>query len=74
MATRLQPMPLDALLAVLPSMPRPILTRLSARLIERLDELDGDEDLEDDDPAGGSADDVGEVEDYEGGHPNPARH
>ncbi len=63
--------PLDALLAVLPSMPRPILTRLTARLIERLDELDGDEDLEDDDPAGGSADDVGEVEDYIGGHPNP---
>ena len=62
MATRYQPQPLDALLAVLPSMPRPILTRLTARLIERLDELDGDEDLEDDDPAGGSADDVGELD------------
>lgn len=63
------------MLRVLPSMPRPMLARLTARLIERLDELDGDPDLEDDDPSGGSADDVGEVEDYEGGHPNaPLQH
>lgn len=71
MATRYEPQPLDALLTVLPSMPRPMLARLTARLIERLDEMDSDPDLEDDDPAGGSVDDVGEVEDYEGGHPNP---
>lgn len=71
MATRLAPKPLHTLLALLPSMPRSMLARLIARLIERLDDMDGDADLEDDDPAGGSADDVGEVEDYVGGHPKP---
>lgn len=37
---------LDAMLTALPSWPRPVLTRLVARMIERLDELDGDPDVE----------------------------
>ena len=40
---------LPTLLSVIPSLPRPVLARLTARMIERLDELDGDPDLEDDD-------------------------
>lgn len=32
--------PLDVLLASVPSLPRPILARLTARMVERLDELD----------------------------------
>lgn len=58
-------MPLDAMLAVLPSLPRPLLARLTQRLIDRMDEIDGDPDLEDDDPAGGSADDTGEIEEWQ---------
>jgi hypothetical protein len=38
---------LPAMLAAIPSLPRPILARLTARLIEYLDEIDGDPDLED---------------------------
>lgn len=41
--------PLDVLLASVPSLPRALLSRLTARMIERLDELDGDTDLEPDD-------------------------
>lgn len=37
---------LPAILAALPSLPRPVLARITARLIDRLDELDGDTDLE----------------------------
>ena len=40
---------LPILLATLPSLPRPILARLTARMIDRMDELDGDDDLEVDD-------------------------
>lgn len=48
MATRLEAAaPLDRLFAVLPSLPRPLLARLTARLIERLDEIDGDPDASD---------------------------
>lgn len=48
MATRAyQPDPLDTLLAAIPSLPRPILARLVARMIERMDEIDGDADDED---------------------------
>ncbi|WP_324748799.1 hypothetical protein SH591_08760 [Sphingomonas sp. LY54] len=55
MATKAhQDTPLDALLAAIPSLPRPVLARLVARSIERMDEMDGDPDLEDDDPAGGN--------------------
>jgi len=42
--------PLDTLLGVIPSLPRPILGRLVERAIERLDEIEGDADPEDDDP------------------------
>ncbi len=53
-------MPLDLILSAIPSLPRPILSRLTARLIDHLDELDGDTDLEDDDPA--------EEDDHAGGN------
>lgn len=43
-------LPLDAMLAAIPSLPRPILARLTARMIDRMDEIDGDPDYEDDDP------------------------
>jgi hypothetical protein len=55
--------PLDVLLASVPSLPRALLSRLTARMIDRMDEMDGDIDLEpdedccaagDDDPAGAS--------------------
>lgn len=42
-------LPLDAMLSTIPSLPRPILARLTARMIDRMDELDGDPDLEDGD-------------------------
>lgn len=35
-------LPLDVLLASVPSLPRALLARLTARMIERLDEIDGD--------------------------------
>jgi hypothetical protein len=41
-----QALPLPAMLATIPSLPRPVLARLVARMIDRLDELDGDPDLE----------------------------
>jgi len=37
---------LDILLAAIPALPRAVLARLAAHMIERLDELDGDPDLE----------------------------
>ena len=47
MATRAyEAAPLDLILSALPTLPRPILSRLVARAIERLDEIDGDPDLE----------------------------
>jgi hypothetical protein len=47
-ATRIQDahQPLDLALAVIPSLPRSVLSRLVARAIERLDEIDGDADAE----------------------------
>ena len=47
MATRPR-FPLDAMFAAIPSLPRPVLSRLVTRMIERLDEIDGDPDAEDD--------------------------
>ena len=52
MATRLQntdggASALPILLATIPSLPRAMLDRLVARMIDRMDELDGDADLED---------------------------
>jgi len=38
--------PLDALLSAIPSLPRAMLDRLVAGMIDRLDELDGDPDIE----------------------------
>lgn len=39
-------LPLDALLATIPSLPRPVLARLVTRMIDRMDELDPDPDAE----------------------------
>jgi hypothetical protein len=41
-------LPLADALAIISSLPRPLLSRIVARAIERLDEIDGDPDLEDD--------------------------
>lgn len=41
--------PFDNLLSAIPSLPRPILARLTQRLIDRLDEIDPDPDMEDGD-------------------------
>lgn len=47
MATRAdQPDALALALSTIPSLPRPLLSRIVARAIERLDEIDGDPDLE----------------------------
>lgn len=52
MATRAQergasaPLDLSAMLAAIPSLSRPLLSRLTARMIERLDEIDGDPEAE----------------------------
>ena len=51
-----QPLPLEAALAMLPSLPRPVLSRLVTRMIEHIDSLDGDTDLEEDDPDTGAED------------------
>lgn len=61
--------PLDVLLSALPSLPRPLLARLATRLIDRLDEMDGDADLEEGNDL--ELTDGREVEDYDGGHANP---
>lgn len=45
MASR--PISPEQMLAAIPSLPRPTLTRLVDHMIDRLDELDGDADLED---------------------------
>lgn len=39
---------MDAMLAAIPKLPRPALNRLVARMIDRLDDMDGDPDLEPD--------------------------
>ena len=48
--------------ATIPSLSRAELSQLTTRMIDRMDAIDGEPDLEDDDPAGGSADDTGEIE------------
>jgi len=53
-------LPLDLALNIIPSLPRPLLSRLVARMIDRLDELDGIPGLEpngDEFDHGGSEDD-----------------
>jgi hypothetical protein len=49
MATRYDPAALEVALGVIPSLPRPLLSRLVQRAIDHLDQLDGDCDLEEDD-------------------------
>lgn len=49
--------PPEALLAAIPSYPRPMLERMADRIIDRLDQIDGDVDLEDDDDDMGVEDD-----------------
>ena len=64
-------MPLNVALAVLPTLPRPLLARLVANAIDLLDRQDGDADLEpevteqDDEP---EIDDPGEEDDHSGGN------
>jgi len=68
--------PLDVLLASVPSLPRAILARLTARMIERLDELDGDTDLEPEMDCCAAGDDMtcsgqspGRLQEYGAPHP-----
>jgi hypothetical protein len=53
---RASALPLSAVLGAIPSYPRPVIERLVARLIEQLDDSEGDLDLEPDDPAEDNAD------------------
>ena len=39
-------LPLDTLLSAIPSLPRAMLARLTEQMIDRLDEIDGDTDVE----------------------------
>lgn len=50
--------PLDVLLAAVPSLPRALLARLTARMIERLDELDCDPDHEPEEDCCDAGDDI----------------
>lgn len=43
---RAEALPLAAVLSAIPSYPRPVIERLVTRMIEHLDEQDGDSDLE----------------------------
>lgn len=43
--------PLSVALSIIPSLPRPLLSRLVERAIERMDEMDGDPDREPDEPS-----------------------
>ena len=64
-------LPLNVALAILPTLPRPLLARLVANAIDRLDAMDGDADLEpevteqDDEP---EVDDEREEDDHGGGN------
>lgn len=53
-------LPLDLILDTIPSLPRPVLSRMVARMIERLDEMDGDPDVE---PNGDESDHSGGEDD-----------
>ncbi|HEX8443033.1 MAG TPA: hypothetical protein VF631_05235 [Allosphingosinicella sp.] len=47
MATRaIEPAALDLMLSAIPSLPRPVLARLTARLIDHMDEMEPDPDVE----------------------------
>lgn len=58
--------PAVGLAAVLERMSRSRLEQLAEAIISHLDELDGDVDIEDDDPAGGDLDDMGEYDSEDG--------
>lgn len=64
------PLPVEVLAAKIARLSRNEIEALTERLIDRLDALDGDPDLEDDDPAGGNSEDEGEL-DYSRGLPLP---
>lgn len=55
-------LPADIALALIPSLPRPHLERLVQQLIDRMDEADGDPDLEE------------EATDHSGAEDEPTRH
>jgi hypothetical protein len=57
--------PLPMLLAALPGLPRPVLSRLTAAMVDQLDRIDGDPDLED--SWDQELTDEREREDYDGG-------
>ncbi|USI78722.1 hypothetical protein [Sphingopyxis sp. USTB-05] len=64
-------LPLDLALDIIPSLPRPLLARMVARMIDRLDELDGDTDLEpngDEQDHSGGEDDCDPARDRLRGH------
>jgi len=61
MATVLQFDQLAPMLRAIPSLPRPVLARLTERMIERLDQLDGDPDIE---PNGDELDGTGGEDDF----------
>lgn len=58
---RASALPLSAVLSALPSYPRPVIELLVARMIDQLDEEDGDADLE---PNGDELDGNGSEEDF----------
>lgn len=57
---RASALPLSAVLASIPSYPRPVIERLVLRLIDHMDEADGDPDQEEDHEDGGNVEDEGE--------------
>lgn len=61
-------LPLDLILDAIPSLPRPLLSRMVQKMIDRLDQMDGDPDLEpgDDDHSGGEDDFCRAVQDGPG--------
>lgn len=59
---RAEALPLSAVLAAIPSYPRPVIERLVGRLIDHLDEQDGDTDLE---PTGDEADGSSAEDDWQ---------
>lgn len=53
-------LPLDLILDAIPSLPRPLLVRMVQRMIDRIDEMDGDTDVE---PNGDEGDYTGSEDD-----------
>ncbi len=57
-------LPADIALALIPSLPRPVLERLAQSIIDRLDDMDGDTDVE---PNGDEGDYTGSEDDCDPG-------